>query len=233
MLAWKPVLRTEHYALFGTWVGFHALMSLFMGRGRLRRVHSVIWTGISCGWAVAWGWLFWDMFPMGHATLTPFISMGNAEFHLFSQLTKIYVECTFLLLLYYALTSYLSGAASWYWILTHVVILPASIALMAYPRRWAVDSAMLVVLLSATLRYHIWLAWDGFISLQLQLLDARVKDYDHDDAAGNSNWSWGGVWTVGYQLARVVNLCYLYLWFSDHWTLLRPGLLLLSSMQTK
>ena len=224
MVTWHPVMRFEHYVLFGTWLSIHAFLSWVLATGHnnkqgIRHLHAVIWNGVACGWAIAWGWLFWDMFPLGRVAVVPLFRMGEVELQNLMGLAKIYAECTLLLHTYYSLTSFISGASTWRWLITHVLVLPASVALILLPRHHVIDASLLVVLISATLRYHLWLAADGFIALQLQLSSSTDKGW------------WSLAWHVACQFVSVYSFYELYTWFSDHWSLLHAGIMFVAEKQ--
>jgi hypothetical protein len=206
-----PLLRPEHHVAFVGLLLVHVAARWVLGqRIPARYAHAVIWTGVTGGMALAWTWLFWEAFPWGRITPSTVLHVTQAQ-HLFT----LYLESLAVLLVYYAFTASLASAhCTWYWILTHIFLLPAvsGLVLLAPGVR---GPSFVVRCISMWLRYQQWLAMDSLIALQMRL-DPNVPA--KDDNAITSWW-----WFLLYRAAWAHSMYQLNAWFSDHWDLIDKG----------
>lgn len=177
----------------------------FVCRRWLGIPHAMIWTGIDCGFAAASGYLFWETFPWGHITASSWSTMHRVE-----PLSTLYMQITITLLIYYAVSAYVSGSASsWWWALTHVVILPLVTAFILLDHqtlalRYALPPSVYIRVLALCIRYQIWLAKDSVVALQLH---------------GHSRISWYYAIWMAFSIHSLYQLC---MWIADHGDLMFP-----------
>ena len=207
---------------------------LFHGAGRLLGFggsrawnHQVMWMGITAGSTLASALLFCRIMPWGYPDAAA-IAEASRQDVAYHDYYRLYLTCSLLIHLYYAITSVLvdwcstsclgrSREGHWpgvWWTLTHLVILPLTMAAMIYEAAQTLRVPTLGRFVSLGLRYQIWLTKDSAISLG----QAMVQDDDssaennnnHDD--DDTRW-WITFNRIALHIARVHSLFQLAQWW--------------------
>ena len=204
---WTQYIRPEHYLLLALLLVFHAVLSWLAGRGsQAKHAYAIIWTGIDCGMAAAWVWVFYDSLPWGYIGPRTLLHTGEI-----TRLAGLCIESLAILWVYCTFTGLASGRASWHWLSSHVMLPSVCCTLVLFNTSLASPSTQLRCFAMA-LRYLIWLARHSFLMLQLDLL----RDVQQPQQSSRFTVAWDYIckFAMGHSVYE------LYQWVVDHLDLL-------------
>jgi len=169
-------LGLVHCLAFAALCLYHVGMRWLIGvpSSDRKQLNETIWAGIAVGSAGSALWILRNTLPWGRITPQTFFGLASVQ-HLFI----IYGQALAVLTAYYACSNLATGnRSSWWWTLTHVVVMPAFAAHVwfnLYLSGRLAPASLLVRCMALTLRYQVWLAIDSVLSLLMRIDESELN----------------------------------------------------------
>ncbi len=172
---WEFVAHvTEHHVMgLGLLLVAHGVVRIIMMNVtatelQAKHVDALIWNAVAVGSAVAWAVLFRSLYPL---SAPPWQNLLDLMMYV-----PLYFDVLYVVVAYYAVSSFLLGTADWKWLLTHtwmfVLMLGVGLAGFGNDAVETPHASMMLRLFLLSLRYQLWLACYSFFMLQTSLVPA-------------------------------------------------------------